>query len=275
MASRRTGTDSCNMTPIRSPSRPSKGQSLGARMQQEASKDRDQPPEHAQSSVPSRRSEKASLPIVSFKEGASKSIGRTTTGTSFLQRYDLRLCLQQKNKQVLSEWEAFTTLLRQLATLDGSIVLYPWKYMDHTSQPAIQLSPEPSNFFDISIYAPQHMSFEWMTGSTRHSLLFLGSSILPETLAKKLNPWLRATKQGLWPRQLPLVEQTICVGWLLFSAPEYNLEELHRTILMATGVEVALRYRTISDKLQEHAPHQLPRVKAIHIEVDSMEPRNF
>jgi len=102
------------------------------------------------------------------------------------------------------------------------------------------LSPEPSNFFDLSIYAPHLMSFEWMTGSTRHSSLFLGSSIPPEILDKKLNPWLRATKQGLWPRQLPLVEQTTCVGWLLFLAPEYNLEELNRTILMATGVEVAL-----------------------------------
>jgi len=45
------------------------------------------------------------------------------------------VCVSNKNKQV---W--------QLATLDGSIVLYLWKYTDHTSQPAIQLSPEPSNF---------------------------------------------------------------------------------------------------------------------------------
>jgi len=94
--SQRTGTDSCNMTPIWPPSHLSKGQTLGPRMQQEASKDRVQPLEHAQSSVPLWHSKKASLPIVSIKEGASKCIGQTMTGTSFRQQYYLCLCLQQK-----------------------------------------------------------------------------------------------------------------------------------------------------------------------------------
>jgi len=100
--SQRTGTNSCNTMPIRPPSCPSKGQSLGTWMQQEASKDRDQPPEHAQSSVPLRCSKKASLPIVSIKEGALKSIRQTTTGTSFLQWYDLWLYLKQKINRFLA-----------------------------------------------------------------------------------------------------------------------------------------------------------------------------
>jgi len=43
----------------------------------------------------------------------------------------------------------------------------------------------------------------------------------PEDLVNTMGPWLRDTKQGLWPHQLPSTEQTL--GWLLYLAPEYHL----------------------------------------------------
>jgi len=205
---------------------------------------------------------------------ATKSTGQTLVGKPFFHRYDLRLRLKQKNKQTLSEWEVFTTLLRQLAMIDSSVVLYPWNSEDSNTQPAIPLDPEPSLFFDLTIYAPHLVSHKWLDNSVRHTSIFLGSSITPASLVQQLDPWLRTTKQGLWPRQLPLVKTTVCLGWLLFSGPEYNLEELRRAILSATGVKVALRYRIIRDSLPVQASRQTPRLKAIHIEVDSKEPKN-
>jgi len=56
--------------------------------------------------------------------------------------------------------------------------------------------------------------------------------------------------------------------------PEYNLEELRQAILLATGVKVALRYRIIRDSLPVQVSRQTPQLKAIHIEVDSKEPKN-
>jgi len=53
-------------------------------------------------------------------------------------------------------------------------------------------------------------------------LLFGSHALLVDTLGT----WLRETKQGMWLQQLALAEQTKCLGWLLYSAPEYNLEEL-------------------------------------------------
>ncbi len=129
-------------------------------------------------------------------------------------------------------------------------------------------------FFYISVYAPHLVSYTWMTTSTRHSSLFLGSSVPPASLAKQLDPWLRTTKQGLWPRQLPLVKKMVCLGWLLFSAPEYNLEELRRAIFTATGVKVGLCYWIIRDSLLVQASCPSPRIKAIHIDVDSSAPKN-
>jgi len=212
--------------------------------------------------------------LLTLMSVTSLSVRPMKASSPFLQRYDLRICLKQKSKPVLSEWEAFTTFLRQLAMLDDTLVLYPWKSADHTIHPAIHLSPEPSNFFDIPVYAPQLVSYTRMTNSTRHSSVLLGSSVPPASLVKELDPWLRCTKHGLWPRQLPLVEQTVCLGWLLFSAPEYNLEELRRAIWTATGVKVALRYRIIRDGLPVQATHLSPRTKAIHIDIDSSAPKN-
>jgi len=93
--------------------------------------------------------------------------------------------------------------------------------------------------------------------------------VAPALSVDSLGTWLRETKQGMWPRQLTLTEQTKCLGWLLYSAPEYNLEELRQQIIGATGVEVALRYRIINDGQPIQTPRQAPRVKAIYIKVES------
>jgi len=83
-----------------------------------------------------------------------------------------------------------------------------------------------------------------------------------------MGPWLRATKQGLWPHQLRLTEQTKCLGWLLYLAPEYHLSALRQQIQQETRIEVALRFRTIHDGRPTNAKHPRPRTKAIHMEVD-------
>jgi len=148
------------------------------------------------------------------------------------------------------------------------------KYGFMTIHPAIYLRPEPLGFFGLAIYAPQLVSYAWLANSTQHLLVFLGSSVQLAWLVQMLDPWLCTTKQGLWPQPLPLVKQTICLGWLLFSAPEYNLEEIWRAILTATGVQVALHYQIIKDCSPVQAPCKPPQTKAIHIEVDSWATQN-
>jgi len=73
----------------------------------------------------------------------------------------------------------------------------------------------------------------------------------------------------MWVCQLPLAEQTICIGWLLYSAPEYNLNILRRQIKQDTGIDMALRFHSISDDGSGQANCTTPRTKALHLEVDS------
>jgi len=195
--------------------------------------------------------------------------------TTFMQRYNVRVCLYGKKGEVYSEWEGITIFFQKLQEFDETIQVLPWHVQDHNDHnPPLAISSIPNSFFNLQTYVPRLASTEasWTTrielGRTCHPFLFLSSSISPEELANKMGPWLRDTKQGLWPRQLPLTEQTKCLGWFLYLAPEYHLSALRQQIKQATGIDVALRFRTISDGRPVHADHTRPRTKAIHIEVD-------
>jgi len=65
-------------------------------------------------------------------------------------------------KQILSKWEALMTLLCQLAAIDETIILHPWKSTDSASQLILQLWPDPPGFFDLQTYAPKLVSFKWL-----------------------------------------------------------------------------------------------------------------
>jgi len=199
---------------------------------------------------------------------------KPSTHCWFSQRYDLRVCLDGEQGQAFSEWEAISTLLLQLQAIDNTIKLYPWRCQDHTTHPPIKLATIDNTFFDLQVYVPRLASQldGWRpsiaSSQTRYPYLWLESSVKPLSLVAWLSPWLRETKQGMWIRQLPLVEQTVCLGWLIFSAPEYDRNELRRTIKEMSGEDVALRYCMIQKGVKGHTEKDKTTVKAIHIEVD-------
>jgi len=64
-----------------------------------------------------------------------------------------------------------------------------------------------------------------------------------------------------------MAENTVCLGWLLFSGPEYDLVAMRQSLQETTGVQVALRFRNIQDQLHAQAKQHEQHIKAIHIEV--------
>jgi len=205
----------------------------------------------------------------------STSAMETASCTNFLQRYDVRVCLYSMKGKVFSKWEGITTFFQKMREFDDTIWVLPWHVKDHNDHnPQLDISSIPHSFFNQQTYVPCLAITEasWTTrtalGRTRHPFLYMCSSISPDELVTKMGPWLQATKQGLWPRQLALTEETKCLGWLLYSAPEYHLSNLRHQIKLDTGIDVALRFRRISDGRPAHADHSIPRTKAIHMEVD-------
>jgi len=162
--------------------------------------------------------------------------------------------------------------------LDETIEVWPWALKDHHLNQPIAITQISHPFFDLQMYVPglvsTKVSFrpQLELGNTCHPFIFLQSLVAPTQLVDQLGPWLRVTRQGMWVCQLPLAEQTKCIGWLLYSVPEYNLDSLHRQIKQDTGLNVELHYHCIVDEAASWADHTIPQTKAIHLEVDQGTP---
>jgi len=68
--------------------------------------------------------------------------------------------------------------------------------------------------------------------------------------------------------QLPQAEQTKCIGWLLYSAPKYNMRDLQKQIKQVTGIDTTLHFRAIQEIRPTQDNSNKPQTKAIHIDVD-------
>jgi len=207
-------------------------------------------------------------------DNPSYTTAQQSAPSSFLQRYDLRLNLRGPNGAIYSEWESITNLFLQMQGYDATIEVLPWSANDQNHSPPIVITRITQVFFDLHTYIPGLASTKASLrsrlelGDMRHPSILLRSSVPPTQLADKLKPWMEATKQRMWVRQVPLVEQTRCIGWLLYSAPEYNLVNLHRQIKMDTGINVEFRFRSIADNGACRSDRTASRIKAIHLEVD-------
>ncbi len=166
----------------------------------------------------------------------------------FMQRYDLRMNLRGPDGATYSEWEGITNLFLQLQRFDTMIEVWPWSVADQHHNPPIAINRITQAFFDLHTYIPGLASTQVSLrtrlelGDKQHPSLLLRSSVPPTLLADKMGPWMEATKQRMWVRQLPLVEQTQCIGWLLYSAPKYNLDNLHKQIKKDMGINVELHF---------------------------------
>jgi len=117
--------------------------------------------------------------------------------------------LQQTNKQVLSKWEVINPLFHKILMVNPTTVVYPWQSSDASNSPPICLTSTAFSFFAHPTYVPRLVSHKWLDNYIWHQYLFLRSTAGPAQIVEQLGPWLQATKQGLWPQQLPLTKQTI------------------------------------------------------------------
>jgi len=54
----------------------------------------------------------------------------------------------------------------------------------------------------------------------------VGLMELPTKIMENISWWLQFMEQGMWVSPLQMAEDTTCLGWLLYSADEYDQEEL-------------------------------------------------
>jgi len=114
------------------------------------------------------------------------------------------------------------------------------------------------------------------TGGDCHAQVLMGTNEDFSTIMQTIGWWLKSTSQGMWLTDLQSTEETMCTGWLLFSASDYDQEKLTQEIWNFIGVQVAICFRAIDDgqkrdktkKTDPKAPPPPPPIKALHVDVD-------
>ena len=187
-------------------------------------------------------------------------------------RFDIRLWVQAGENLEDHYRLALLQFLSKIWAAEPEAVLYPWRENDRRLGVPALTSPAqlPQKWAELKQYI--HRARLQMEGGHHWGQIYLGLNISAATLLEEVGHWFAATKQGLWPVQIQKAEDTTCLGWLLFSGPEYDKDALRQAIWNMVGVEVALRFRKIFHPSKPRDP--TAGVKALHLEIDSKEPRS-
>jgi len=107
-----------------------------------------------------------------------------------------------------------------------------------------------------------------MSRGVYHIQVLMGTEEDLAMIMEMIGWWLKSTKQGMWRMDLQTAEESLCAGWLLFSAKEYDREALSCKIWNLTGIHVALWYQAIDDGAKKDNKAKSTPVKALHIKMD-------
>jgi len=115
-----------------------------------------------------------------------------------------------------------------------------------------------------------HKLFLQTTGGAYHVQVLIGTDNNLETIMETIGWWLKSMEQGMWRMDLQDAEDTLCTGWLLFSADEYDHEALSHKIWNLTGVQVALCFQAIDNGNCKDRKTKSTPIKALHVEIDQV-----
>jgi len=128
----------------------------------------------------------------------------------------------------------------------------------------------PTMLSNLRIYV--HRLYLHLDGGTCYPQIFFGFMDKPSAVMENIGWWFKSTSQGMWQMTLQKAEGMTCMGWLLYSADEFDREALCREIWQFTGVLISLHFREIDNGNPKVENREI--VKALHIDInkgDSLE----
>jgi len=158
-----------------------------------------------------------------------------------IKRYNLQLSVTNGKDQVTLFHQVFNKWYQKVHKVDGNAIIYPWAVPDRAELP-MPLIKNPTDAL-ISLLALKkvvHKLFLQMTGRDYHIQVLMGMEEDFPTIIQSIGWWLKSTSQGMWLTDLQSAKETMCAGWLLFSAGEFDREALTQEIWNFCGVQVAI-----------------------------------
>jgi len=186
----------------------------------------------------------------------------------FVTQYDLRIKVAAGENQIELFHQAFCKWYLKLCEANPQAIIYPWASQVRDNEGILI-----ENLTNIPMALPLlkkfvHKLFLRTMGGAYHVQVLLGTMADLKTIMEMISWWLKLTEQGMWRTALQTAEDTLCAGWLLFSAEEYDRVALCCKIWELTGILVALRFRATDDGAKKDRKTKGTLVKALHIEID-------
>jgi len=188
-------------------------------------------------------------------------------------KYDVHITVAANDEPVEALRQALMLMFAKLQGVDKHVIIYPWSEADRRQRmpPITKLEEFPMMLSTLRVYA--HRLYVRPDGGTCYPQIFFGFMDKPSAIMENIGWWFKSTDQGMWPMTLQNAEDTICLGWLLYSANEFDREALCREIWQFTGVSVSLRFREIDDGNGRLENREI--IKALHIDLNKSDPQEY
>ena len=153
-------------------------------------------------------------------------------------RFDLKLFAPPSTAPDVALSTVIKTFFAKLKTIDPTIVIYPW-YNEHIPTTPALLEPNttPTTITNLRKYFPR--LFPRTSGGDYFTTIRLGFSEPLDHIVDNLSWWLKEKKIGLWSRPLQC-EDTIVIGWLLYSTRQMDIQSLTEAIYNSSGIVFGL-----------------------------------
>jgi len=172
-------------------------------------------------------------------------------------------------------FDCLADFIEAAADEDSHFCVFPYQLSRYQSlaalpQSIVDLDSLPEEVDDWLQYFPG--AKPRAKGGNVYTALLLGLSTPFVTFIKKLSPWCKEKKYGLWEASLQS-EKPTSIGWLLFSTNTMDPIPLKEQISeMIQDIPVGLRWKMINMGTQGQVKES-DQVRALHIYVDEMDVR--
>jgi len=215
-----------------------------------------------------------SIDHISAKARLEETPKKSPTPTrAYAIKYDLRITVTAGDDPVDALRQAVMLIFAKLQSIDKHAIIYPWSEEDRRQRipPITNLDEFPTMLSTLRVYA--HRLYVRPDGGTCYPQLFFGFMDKPSAIMENIGWWFKSTDQGMWPMTLQNAEDTTCLGWLLYSANEFDREALCREIWQFTGVAVSIRFREIDDGNGRSENREI--IKALHLDINKADPLEY
>jgi hypothetical protein len=164
----------------------------------------------------------------------------------------------------------FEEFIDELTDADESASILPWKSIHRSKGSISKASEAPKNTKDLRIYLNRFfLNRTPNTEFTTYPGIHIGHDKPLSDIREIMQLWLQQCKHGLFYKMLQ-VEDSVEIGWLLYSTKEMDAGALVDEIGDLIGLKIGLRWKIIDVGAKGKLPES-QRIRALNVEVNAGE----